>query len=242
MEIQHADRQEPSSNVNDPAALKFERKLTVEYRTLSIQLSRHTQPNLPSAEKDSKWKSLLYRILPIRKAYDRRKEDHSKQEAKLEQTAGELSSLKFHLDTVEETLTKFGASPIQGLESEAVKRRRERDGPNALSAPPSRIFFKIFQWLFSGFCPLLWIAAICVWISWKPLGSPPNVQYLALGIAILIVIVLQASFSAWQDWSTSRVMASITNMLPTETLVTRNGNKTKIVASELVQGDIVHVR
>ncbi|KAI8317852.1 calcium ATPase, partial [Martensiomyces pterosporus] len=240
MEIQVADKRSPPSGA-DNQGLQFERKLTVEYRTLSIQLSRHDQ-NQRARNSESKLKSFIYRVLPIRRAYDQRKADDSKQEAKIEQTADELSALKFHLDTVEETLTKFGASPVQGLENEAVKRRRERDGPNALSAPPNRIFFKIFDWLFSGFCPLLWIAAIFVWISWKPLGDPANPQYLALGIAILIVIVLQAGFSAWQEWTTSRVMASITNMLPTETLVTRNGNKTKIVASELVQGDIVHVR
>ncbi|KAJ1955832.1 hypothetical protein GGI12_005465, partial [Dipsacomyces acuminosporus] len=193
MEVQVASNQETPSNNNSPA-LAFERKLTVEFRTLSIQLSRHTQTNARHTEKVPKWKSLLYSALPIRKAYDRRKDEHSQQEARLEQTADELSTLKFHLDTVEETLTKFGTSPIQGLEDSAIKRRRERDGPNALSAPPNRIFFKIFQWLFSGFCPLLWIAAIFVWISWRPLGNPPNVQYLALGIAILIVIALQAGF------------------------------------------------
>ncbi|KAJ2738055.1 hypothetical protein GGI20_006335, partial [Coemansia sp. BCRC 34301] len=71
---------------------------------------------------------------------------------------------------------------------------------------------------------------------------PSNPQYLALGIAILVVIVLQASFSAWQEWTTSRVMASITGMLPTETVVTRNGAMTTIMATDLVQGDIVHVR
>ncbi|KAJ2638411.1 hypothetical protein GGF44_002801, partial [Coemansia sp. RSA 1694] len=125
---------------------------------------------------------------------------------------------------------------------DAIKRRRERDGPNVLSSPPNRILLKIFQWLFSGFCPLLWIAAMFVWISWKPLGNPSNPQYLALGIAILVVIALQASFSAWQEWTTSRVMASITGMLPTETVVTRNGAMTTIVAVDLVQGDVVHVR
>ncbi|KAI9500200.1 hypothetical protein BX070DRAFT_196062 [Coemansia spiralis] len=204
MEIQAADP--PATG---PAAT-LERRFTIEYRTLSIQLSRHQQ---------------------------QRPYEH-----KLHNTAGELSNLEFHLGSVDETLTKFSTSPIQGLEDSAVRRRKERDGPNALSSPPNRIFIKLFEWLFGGFCPLLWIAATFVWISWKPLGHPPNPQYLALGVAILLVIVLQASFNAWQEWTTSRVMASITGMLPTETLVTRNGAQTRIVATELVQGDIVHLR
>ncbi|ORX74193.1 calcium ATPase transmembrane domain M-containing protein [Linderina pennispora] len=216
--------------------------MTVEYRTLSIQLSRQTSRPLHGAKPTRKYNALLSRFKFLRRGYQQREDEHSEHEAKLGATADELSTLKFHLDTVDETLTKFSTSPIQGLETDAIKRCRERDGPNVLSSPPNRIWLKIFQWLFSGFCPLLWIAAIFVWISWKPLGKPANVQYLALGIAILLVIFLQAGFSAWQEWTTSRVMASITGMLPTETMVTRNGNKTSVAATELVQGDIVHVR
>ncbi|KAJ2397050.1 hypothetical protein GGI05_000835, partial [Coemansia sp. RSA 2603] len=51
-----------------------------------------------------------------------------------------------------------------------------------------------------------------------------------------------AGFSAYQEWTTSRVMSSITGMLPSETMAMRNGQLKKVVASELVQGDVVHVR
>ncbi|KAJ2365749.1 hypothetical protein IW150_006133, partial [Coemansia sp. RSA 2607] len=129
--------------------------------------------------------------------------EYNDEQRKLEATAGKLDSLKFYLDTVDQTLAKFGTSPIQGLEDAAISRRRERDGPNTLSSPPNRIFLKLFEWLFSGFCPLLWIAAI---------------------------------------FTTSRVMSLITGMLPSETMAMRNGQLKKILASELVQGDIVHVR
>ncbi|KAJ1946349.1 hypothetical protein FBU59_002049, partial [Linderina macrospora] len=239
MEIQIAETRQPAAT---NAELKLERNITVEYRTLSIQLSRdHLRP-IRGTTSGRKYNALLSRFKFLRRGYQQREDEYSAQEAKLGATADELSSLKFHLDTVDETLTKFSTSPIQGLETSAITRCRERDGPNSLSAPPNRIWLKIIQWLFSGFCPLLWIAAIFVWLSWKPLGKPANVQYLALGIAILLVIFLQAGFSAWQEWTTSRVMASITGMLPTETMVTRNGNKTSVAATELVQGDIVHLR
>ncbi|KAJ1849738.1 hypothetical protein LPJ73_003673, partial [Coemansia sp. RSA 2703] len=170
----------------------------------------------------------MYRKLHIHGAYTQRQAEYNDEQRKLEATAGKLDSLKFYLDTVDQTLAKFGTSPIQGLEDAAISRRRERDGPNTLSSPPNRIFLKLFEWLFSGFCPLLWIAAIFVWISWKPLGRPSSPQYLVLGIAILI--------------TTSRVMSLITGMLPSETMAMRNGQLKKILASELVQGDIVHVR
>ncbi|KAJ2375065.1 hypothetical protein IW150_002755, partial [Coemansia sp. RSA 2607] len=246
MEIQIVDTRATGA-AHDEAALRLERNMTIEYRTLSVQLSRHNQNQARYTEAENqpfaaKWKDWMYRKLHIHGAYTQRQAEYNEEQRKLEATAGELDSLKFHLDTVDQTLAKFGTSPIQGLEDAAITRRRERDGPNTLSSPPNRIFLKLFEWLFSGFCPLLWIAAIFVWISWKPLGRPSSPQYLALGIAILIVIFLQAGFSAYQEWTTSRVMSSITGMLPSETMAMRNGQLKKVVASELVQGDVVHVR
>ncbi|KAJ2721592.1 hypothetical protein GGI07_003883 [Coemansia sp. Benny D115] len=248
-EIQIADR--PASARFGINTHRLERKLTVEYRTLSIQLSRQQLDHRPSraahsakdprrsvATKCCRW---LYKTLHIHGAHAQRQDDYDAQQKALEVAADSLGSLTHHLDSIDQTLAKFGTSPIQGLEDAAILRRRERDGPNTLSHPPNRILLKLFEWLFSGFCPLLWIAAIFVWLSWRPLGKPPNPQYLALGIAILIVIVLQASFSAWQEWTTSRVMTSITGMLPTETMVVRNGKLSRVVASELVQGDIVRI-
>ncbi|KAJ1947780.1 hypothetical protein GGF37_000157 [Kickxella alabastrina] len=220
MEIQIAD--EPANatvtataNFNTPA-LRLKRKLTVEYRTLSIQMGMHNQSRCqrPTASQSffAKLQMWLYCKLHIHGAHPQHQTDYNDQQNKLNSNADELSSLKFHLDTVNQTLAKFGTSLIQGLEDPAVKRRRERDGPNTLSSPPNRILLKIFEWLFSGFCPLLWIAAIF------------------------------ASFSAWQEWTTSRVMASISTMLPAETMVIRNGELVKIIAGELFQGDIVRVR
>ncbi|KAJ2074442.1 hypothetical protein GGI09_008772, partial [Coemansia sp. S100] len=121
MEIQIADEPETSSEVGPIS--RVERKLTVEYRTLSIQLSRQVphqsrQQSRISRRSGTGWWDRLCRVLPLRKAYDQHQVDHADQEAQLEATADELSSLKFHLDSVDETLTKFGTSRIQGLEDE----------------------------------------------------------------------------------------------------------------------------
>ena len=58
---------------------------------------------------------------------------------------------------------------------------------------------------------------------------------------LLIVLLLQAAFNAWQDFSTSRVMSSIKGMLPSDVLTLRDGHQTKVPASDLVTGDLVHV-
>lgn len=83
----------------------------------------------------------------------------------------------------------------------------------------------------------------CRDICRKPLGEPnPQSSNLALAVVLLIVQLLQAGFNAWQDFSTSKVMSSIKGMLPSDVLVLRDGNEVKLPASELVQGDLIHVR
>jgi sodium/potassium-transporting ATPase subunit alpha len=58
----------------------------------------------------------------------------------------------------------------------------------------------------------------------------------------MAVILLQAFFNAWQDWSTGKVMSSINNMLPTQCLVMRDGKIITIDAAGLVPGDVVHLK
>jgi sodium/potassium-transporting ATPase subunit alpha len=76
----------------------------------------------------------------------------------------------------------------------------------------------------------------------KPLGNPhPQASNLALAVVLLVVVVLQAIFNAWQDFSTSRVMASIQDMLPDDVAVLRDGVQTTIPAASLVPGDLVQI-
>lgn len=76
----------------------------------------------------------------------------------------------------------------------------------------------------------------------KPLGNPnPNASNLALGIILFLVLIVQTVFNAWQDFSTSRVMASIKGMLPSDVLVLRDSVSTMVAAKDLVPGDLVSI-
>lgn len=80
-------------------------------------------------------------------------------------------------------------------------------------------------------------------ISWKPLGEPnPAPLNLTLAIILMAVVFIQAFFNAWQDWSTGRVMDSINNMLPTQSLVVRDGKMMTIDAADLLPGDLLHLK
>lgn len=110
------------------------------------------------------------------------------------------------------------------------------------SPPVSDWFRKTITYLFGGFGTILLIASILVFISWKPLGEPdPAVANLALAIVLLLVWAIQAAFSFWQDFSSSRVMASITQMLPEECMLLRDGAQVRVDGRDVVPGDVLRI-
>ncbi|KAJ3357312.1 hypothetical protein GGF32_001106 [Allomyces javanicus] len=148
-----------------------------------------------------------------------------------------------HKLTLHELALRFGTSLDRGLDDATATRRLGKFGANALSPPPTDWLSKIAGYLFGGFASLMWFAGIIVFISWQPLGGDnPPASNLALACAIMAVIVLQASFTAFQDYQTSRIMASINSMLPLSASVLRNGTIVAVPVANLVPGDIVHLR
>lgn len=97
-------------------------------------------------------------------------------------------------------------------------------------------------YFFGGFGVLLFIGCILVFIAWKPLGDPPALANLALAIVLGAVFLIQAGFNAWQDWSSSRVMASIKTMLPDDCMVIRDGSPDMKSALDLVPGDVIRIK
>ncbi|KAL1921901.1 uncharacterized protein VTP21DRAFT_10543 [Calcarisporiella thermophila] len=154
--------------------------------------------------------------------------------------AKEIAESDLHKIPVNEVFLRFSTSILEGLGLDQATKRLQQNGKNAITPARTNYLRKIASYLFGGFGALLWLASLICWISWQPLGLPnPDPLNLALAILLLIVVAIQAAFNAWQDWSTARVMASINNMLPAETMVLRGGKKLKLAATELVTGDIV---
>ncbi|KAI0036987.1 sodium-potassium ATPase [Vararia minispora EC-137] len=154
----------------------------------------------------------------------------------------DLASLDWHKISTEEALQRLAVSPKSGLDNPQVTRRLTTYGKNLITPPKSNTLLKVLGWIFGGFGSLLLAASIVCFIAWKPLGEPnPQASNLALAVVLLVVIVIQAVFNAWQDFSTSRVMASIKDMLPAAVVVLRDGAQTSLPASELVPGDLVQL-
>jgi|TARA_R110002003_G_scaffold645_3_gene20930 sodium/potassium-transporting ATPase subunit alpha len=123
-----------------------------------------------------------------------------------------------------------------------VKRRIGEYGRNKMTPPPSGLLGRIMGYFFGGFGSILLVAGVLVFIAWRPLGKPPAPANLALACVLIAVWLIQAAFNAWQDWSTSRVMASIGTMLPDQCIVIRNGSHVSISALDLVPGDTIVIK
>ncbi|CAK7226333.1 hypothetical protein SBRCBS47491_006194 [Sporothrix bragantina] len=195
----------------------------IEYRTLSIQVSESRQ---------------IDRDLPTNsKVAAAKKDDHDY-----------FANLSFHEVDVDNLCQQLNVAQDVGLSEHAASQRLVRDGKNTLPHPKTNYLKKILLYLFGGFCSILWIGVIIFFVCWKPLSDPPSPTNLALAILVIIVILLQAGFSGFQDaslpssWSTQRTMKSILNLLPSETLVLRDGKLTELPTSELVSGDVVHLK
>ncbi|KAK9720816.1 hypothetical protein K7432_003880 [Basidiobolus ranarum] len=160
---------------------------------------------------------------------------------KSDETLEKELAVDFHKLTLHELGLRFNTSMESGLDTANAASRLSRNGKNQISPPPSKLLSKILDYGFGGFCGLLWFASLVCFLAYKPLGSPPDPTNLGLAVLILIVIFLQAGFNAYQDWSSSKVMKSINNMLPASALVNRDGKKIRIPVSSLVVGDLVYL-
>ncbi|CAG7558902.1 unnamed protein product [Fusarium equiseti] len=186
----------------------------IEYRTLSIQVTEAKQTVDSDDSKTAKPKT---------------DEDY-------------FSKLQYHELQVEQLCQQFNVSAGEGLSESAAATRLERDGKNTLPHPKTNYIKRTLKYIFGGFCSVLWVGAIIFFLCWQPLSNPPSNQNLSLAVLILIVIFLQAGFSAFQDWSTAKTMNSILDLLPSFATVKRDGELKSLPTIGLVAGDVIHLQ
>ncbi len=119
---------------------------------------------------------------------------------------------------------------VRGLSSHEAAERRARDGPNTLPAPahPSALRRLVAQ-LVHFFALMLWVAGALAFVAGMP----------ALGMAIFVVIVLNAIFAFGQESRAGRAAERLRHLLPLRVNVRRNGVRIDVDASEVVVGDLV---
>ena len=145
----------------------------------------------------------------------------------------------YHKLDFDELNEELKTSCQNGLSDQYAKVLLSKNGPNLLKQAETHYFRKILGYLLGGFCWLLWVGVIICFLAWKPIGDPPDPTNLGLAVLLLIVILLQAGFEAFQDWSSNKVMKSIKGMMASDATVIRHGKEIKIPASDIVVGDLV---
>ena len=121
-------------------------------------------------------------------------------------------------------------SERSGLTHEEAASRLRQFGLNQL--PEQRgpsLLRKFLDQLVHFFALMLWAAAgLCFF------GQMPQ-----LGIAILVVILVNGLFSFIQEYRAERAAQALARLVPLKTSVRRGGRKLTVISTELVPGDIV---
>ncbi|KAJ9647723.1 hypothetical protein H2199_001497 [Coniosporium tulheliwenetii] len=188
------------------------------------------------------FRTLSYQVSESQGLHDIDKVKQGRKDEEKKDDKDYFEKLDFHLSDTSTACEQLGVKQDRGLCAGEAAARLSRDGKNSFPRRKENYVKKLLIYVFGGFCSVLWIGVGVFFICWRPLGDPNPAPYnLGLAILILIVIFLQASFSAFQDWSTARTMDSILNLLPAEALAVRDGTASRVPSTDLVVGDIVKV-
>ncbi|XP_044044595.1 sodium/potassium-transporting ATPase subunit alpha-1 isoform X3 [Siniperca chuatsi] len=151
-----------------------------------------------------------------------------------------------HKLTLDELNRKYGTDLNNGLTSAKAAEILARDGPNALTPPPTTPeWVKFCKQMFGGFSMLLWTGAILCFLAYgiqAAMEDEPANDNLYLGVVLSAVVIITGCFSYYQEAKSSKIMDSFKNLVPQQALVVRDGEKNSINAEEVVVGDLVEVK
>ncbi|MBB3043757.1 cation-translocating P-type ATPase [Nocardioides soli] len=119
---------------------------------------------------------------------------------------------------------------MDGLTDQEAHARLDRYGPNELAVHrgPSLLTSLVRQ-LIHPLALLLWLAATLSFLT----GA------VTLGVAILLVIALNAALALLQERHAEHAVAALSAYLPPHALVVRDGRRNRIEARAVVPGDLV---
>lgn len=118
----------------------------------------------------------------------------------------------------------------KGLSKSEVATRIHRFGKNALQEKKGQpLIFKFLSNFTHFMAILLWCAGLVGFIAQLP----------ELGIAIWMVNIINGAFSFWQEFRAGKATEALKKLLPDYARVVRDGEEQKILAEDLVPGDLI---
>ena len=135
-----------------------------------------------------------------------------------------------HTCSADEVLERLGTT-LDGLSTEEAAARLQDLGPNELPEGEKHTLFGMIVEQFKDFLILLLIAAAII--------SGPLLNEWVDTIAILIIVILNATIGVFQEYRAERAMEALREMAGTVASVRRDGTVSEVPASALTVGDIV---
>jgi len=144
--------------------------------------------------------------------------------------------MQIHQLSVADAIASLNSGP-QGLSPAEALRRLSEYGPNRVEEVAGEPMLLRFLKEFTHFFALiLWLAAALAFLAeW----SDPGQGMAKVGYAILVVILVSGLFSFWQEFRVERTLAALRELLPQQVDVLREGKAVRLLADQLVPGEIV---
>jgi potassium/sodium efflux P-type ATPase len=121
-------------------------------------------------------------------------------------------------------------SNVRGLNQSQVEERQKKLGKNLIEEKKKKSVILIFLGNFIHLMAiLLWIGGAVAFLAGMP----------QLGVAVWLVNVINGVFSFWQEHRAGKATDALRNMLPSYARVIRDGEEQKILAEDLIIGDII---
>jgi sodium/potassium-transporting ATPase subunit alpha len=171
------------------------------------------------------------------------------QSALKEGKLGELvkdSGVAWHTMPLEQFFTQVH-SRLEGLTEAEVEAARKKHGFNEIDKPPREsLLSKFLHNVFSPFSSMMLLASVLCFIITGVSTSQGNkgldVQNLALALALLVVVLVAASFQTSMEYQADNLMEALSALTADKAWVIRDGKLQQIPARLLVPGDVVKVQ
>jgi len=125
----------------------------------------------------------------------------------------------------------------KGLTASQAARRQQEFGPNVLEAAEKKNYLLAYLKEYAQFFAiLLEVAAVLSFIAER---YAPDQGNAILGYAILGAVIINATFTFWQEYRADKAMEELLKLMPTLVNVRRDDETATIDSKELVPGDII---
>lgn len=141
-----------------------------------------------------------------------------------------------HQIPLETLFAKVESSP-QGLSSEEAQKRLKTLGANVLESAKRRSWLFKYLQQFTNFFALLLIVGSA--LTFLANSLRPAEGHLYMGVALLAVVFLNATFTFIQQYQSEKILESFKKMLPLTANVLRDGESRELTAEQIVPGDIL---